>query len=258
MSLNPNTFHAYWQQRVNKEKKVMTSHLKPYYAEKGIRLRTPDLNDASDTAQEAIQGFYRVKSLPGISPEAGVVNGHVTLPRPRLHSASTTAASSFKSRCSHCEQIPRPGFPSGDALSIRSGRSSGTNRSLGLPLSRSAGSSQRLLGNKLVSDSGQKSPFPGSRQPSERSIAFYNDQQKVVNVPPVRPGPASYEDSVCSSARLGSSASACSSGGLHREVEALVRQEMERMVKPLHEELAKERKSKEIAEKQIRALTAKS
>lgn len=268
MSLSPNTFHAYWQQRVNKEKRAIASHLAPYLTEQGFRLRTPDLHDAVDTAQEAINGYYRVKSVPGMAAygKDDAVNGHVLLPRPRLPSASTTAASSFRSRCSECEKKPGPGGAGAALSSHRSGKSSpaGTNRSQqGLTRARSAGglssSSQRLLGSALVSNSGKQSPFPGggSRQPSEHSIAFYNDQQKVVNVPPVRPGPASSQGgSVCGSARLGSSASACSNASLQREVEALVRQEMERMVLPLHEELAKERKNKEIAEAQIKALTA--
>lgn len=240
MTMSPMAFHQYWQQRVHKEKKVMASHLGPIHAEKGIRLATPDRHDAEETCQEVLQGFYRTRSVPGLRrPQDEVVNGHVTLPRPRrINSASTAASSRSGGLCSHCD------FKMGKSASSTGKRSAG---------------SARLTGSAVLSNAGSRGPGrlgAGSRAASERSIGFYNNSQKLNDVPPLRSGPASIggsESVAGDSVRLGSSAS--NSGSLQREVEALVRQEMERMVAPLQEELMKERQGRALAEQKIQALS---
>lgn len=236
----------------------MASHMRPVFAEKGFRLATPNPHDAEETAQECLQGFYRTRSVPGFLMQKpdDIVNGHVTLPRPRdylrdrrIHSASTAASSGRSVLCSHCDagrkKVSGQGPPSSTGK-----RSSG-------------GGSARLTGSAVLSNAGSRSgggnrPLLGgpasSRPSSERSIGFYNDQRKVEDVPPIRSGLPSSRggSSICgNSARPSSSASS-----LQREVEALVRLEMERMVAPLQQQLQQERAGRQEAEEKIKALSS--
>jgi hypothetical protein len=219
---------------MEKEKRQQAAHLRAYYGKKGITLGRPILDDR-ETAAEAINGIYRIKSTPSMGGSSnGVVNGHIALPRSKFTRTMTPVSWSARSE-SDATSLP------GVAPSVRSSRA---------PSAPTVGRLATPVGTPARS---QVSVLSQAREASalEEQARAQAEAAWAANSGPPRPGSAASGSQFTS---ISQRRSHVTQSSLKNEVEALVMEQMERVVQPLQRRLGEEVAKREGLEQKVKEL----